>query len=68
MTGNGGGSESVFSLTSNETRNIGLFPDMGHEVVSVTGCNGIWDQANNYEVGPLAASCEVNVEFVETTP
>ncbi len=68
VTGNGSASESSFTLSDGESREINLYPNTGYEVASVTGCDGTWDSADYYSVGPITESCEVNVEFVETTP
>ncbi|OUS71517.1 hypothetical protein B5G52_11260 [Pseudoalteromonas sp. A601] len=68
VIGNGSVSESSFLLSDGASRGINLYPDSGYEVASVTGCNGTWDSTDYYEVGPITESCEVNVEFVETTP
>ncbi|MDQ9092562.1 hypothetical protein RC083_13275 [Pseudoalteromonas haloplanktis] len=68
VSGNGVVSENSFTLGDNETRGLSLYPDEGYEVGSASGCNGTWHSADYYEVGPITESCEVNVEFVETTP
>ena len=68
VVGNGTASESSFTLSDGASRGIYLYPDSGYEVASVTGCDGTWDPTDYYEVGPITESCEVNVEFVETTP
>ncbi|MDI4651706.1 MULTISPECIES: leucine-rich repeat domain-containing protein [Pseudoalteromonas] len=68
ITGNGSVSDTEMHLQDGETRGIYLYPDTGYEVASVTGCDGIWHSADYYEVGPITASCEVDVEFVELNP
>lgn len=67
ILGNGFVSDSEPSLSEGETRNIYLYPDTGYEIGSVTGCDGTLE-TTYYSVGPITESCEVNVEFVETTP
>lgn len=68
VSGNGVVSDSSFTLGDNETRGISLYPDEGYEVNSISGCNGTWYSDDYYEVGPISASCEINIEFVEAIP
>lgn len=67
VTGNGYINNNRINLSENETIDIYLYPDTGYEIGSVTGCDGTLE-ATYYSVGPITESCEVNVEFVETTP
>ena len=40
-----------------------LFPDDGYSVVSVSGCNGTWDGANNFAIPSLQSSCTITATF-----
>ncbi|RZM83487.1 hypothetical protein C3B51_06040 [Pseudoalteromonas rubra] len=63
VTGPGSVSESFFVLENNQSFELILQPDPGHQVGSATGCPGEL-QGTIYRLGPLQGYCVLQVEFV----
>lgn len=68
--GNGSISQSKFHLSDGQNIQINLWPNDGYEVGTITGCNDNFEllNGNALVIGPISASCEIQVEFVEFVP
>ncbi|WP_125782508.1 PKD domain-containing protein [Pseudoalteromonas rubra] len=63
VTGSGSVDGSVVELENNQSLELILQPDPGHQVGSATGCPGEL-QGTIYRLGPLQGYCMLQVEFV----
>ncbi|KNC68332.1 hypothetical protein AC626_05480 [Pseudoalteromonas rubra] len=63
ITGQGSVSESAVELDNNQSLELILQPDAGHQVGRVTGCPGEL-MGTIYRLGPLQGFCVLQVEFV----